>query len=284
MQPQHASSSNADQKSLDDFYVANAKREKAEKKQLQKFYQKTKDSERGIGKITVSAEYAETPPEAVLEKTTERQFDAKKSVAARAHTNERKQGASTGENERNFLAGEADTDNAGERFPAEQLRQNVRTRVTQELSRATLSRTVRSRMTQAQNWWLIGVAWTIYLFQLPFSIASAVGFGLWGTLGDFNNTWVGRVVGLFVDIAKFFKVEELSLAMWAISALLILGAFFSLFLYYILRGIQPLSSVVSTLLCFLLVFCSIYPFVNLFPWIVLWVVYVNLSALFSRRT
>jgi len=138
------------------------------------------------------------------------------------------------------------------------------------------------KLSSFRNWTGIGVIFTIYLWQLVFALISLVGFGAQALVSDFvNDSWFGKFVSFFIDIEKYFPGEYLGWGLWGAATFLAIGTFLGYLIYYQLIGISVFRSTVSTLITFTCFSLSLLPVSNLFPWLLIWVVYINITSLFS---
>jgi len=131
------------------------------------------------------------------------------------------------------------------------------------------------------RWGGIGVAFTAWTWQFICAAISLVGIGLWGSLDYFvNETFIGKAVNTVAkwvgfDFQKLFPVEYLALGFWALATLIGLCTFIGFMLWFYFTGVRMFRSTASTLLAALVFASFILPVSNLFPGILLWVIYVN---------
>ena len=134
------------------------------------------------------------------------------------------------------------------------------------------------------KWMGLGVVGTSYLWQLVFGLISLLIFVLHGEILNFqNNTVLGKVTSWFFDFGKIFSTEQIGLVVWGIAVLIVLITFLGFYLWYRLLGIKPFGTVISAFVTILALSLSLLPVTNLFPWLVLWVLYMNASSLFSNK-
>jgi hypothetical protein len=104
-----------------------------------------------------------------------------------------------------------------------------------------------------------------------------------------NTTTTGKVVSTVVgwigiDFQKLFPAEYLAMGFWALATTISVCTFIGFMLWFYLTGIHMFRTASSTLLAALVFASSILPVSNLFPSILLWVIYVNAmesASLFS---
>ncbi len=257
---------------------------------------------------TGEAYAADARPE-IARKTVGGHFERKESVTARAYNSD---GAA---NDERYLNDEAANDE--QYSPAHPGRRRGGSTVPESIEQAeraaALSESLRGRMQGGRarmgaapravaglkaakafaGWnvlWIVGVA---YLWQLLFAVISLIGFTIHGYILDVqSNSWWGRLTSVFVDFSKIIPGEMLGYAFYGINFILVMGLFICLVLWYYLgNGISVLSSTMSALITFACLALSIMPVTNLFPWLLLWVIYMELlktklavTSLFSTAT
>ena len=135
----------------------------------------------------------------------------------------------------------------------------------------------------------LGAAWTAYTLQALFGLISLIFFGAQGVFASFTEnvvvktvvTVVTKVIGLFADIQNFAPLQDLAFLFWGLSAMIALITFFAFLLLFTFTARDEIGGTPLALLATALTFaCSILPVANLFPWIVLWVIYVNAMAMY----
>jgi hypothetical protein len=136
------------------------------------------------------------------------------------------------------------------------------------------------------RWMAIDVAVVAYALQLIFALFSLVGFGAGGIVKSFlEDTTLGKIlnktVGLFVDLEKVFPVENLGYAFWALATLIAVSTFIGFLLWFYITGVRFFNTTISSLITILVFAFSILPVSNLFPAILFWVLYVNLTSTIS---
>jgi hypothetical protein len=141
------------------------------------------------------------------------------------------------------------------------------------------------------RWTGIGIAGTAYIWQFLFGMISLIGFGAKGYLDSLiKETVIGKivakVVGLFVDIEKLFPVEYLGLGFWGLATIIGLCTFLAFAIWFTLTGVRIFRSTMSTFITAVVFACCILPVANLFPAVLVWIIYTNMSAtydLFSSK-
>jgi hypothetical protein len=121
----------------------------------------------------------------------------------------------------------------------------------------------------------------VYIWQFILAILSLVGFGGQAIITGFlEETWVGKainfVVGFFIDLKNFIPFEYLAMAFWGIGCLLSFATVTALIIWFTLQGKSILHNTVSTLISFVCISLSILPVTNLFPWLILWALYIEI--------
>lgn len=124
---------------------------------------------------------------------------------------------------------------------------------------------------------LLGIALTIYVWQFVFAIISLVGYGIHAhVLYLRNQTIIGKVVGFFTEFQKWLPFENLGNAMWGLTTLLVFAEFVCFYIVFKVIGRNPMATSVSTLVTATSLALSMFPLTNIFPWLVLWVIYILL--------
>lgn len=135
----------------------------------------------------------------------------------------------------------------------------------------------------------LGAAWTAYTLQALFGLISLIFFGAQGVFESVTEnvvvkavvTAVTKVISLFADIQNFAPLQDLALLFWGLSALIAIITFFAFLIMFTFTAREEIGGTPLALLATALTFaCSILPVSNLFPWIVLWVIYVNAMAMY----
>jgi hypothetical protein len=125
----------------------------------------------------------------------------------------------------------------------------------------------------------LGIAGTAYLFQLLFAVGAILGFGAQGlALYTRHETTLGRFLGIVFEYQNYLPFEGLGYIFWGLGLLLSLAMFIGYLFFFLSLGITILQSsimVAITALCFTL---NIIPFFNIFPWLLIWVIYMSLFS------
>lgn len=127
--------------------------------------------------------------------------------------------------------------------------------------------------------WMVFCAVCIsYIFQLLFGLLSL----LVAVSGEIvSSSFLGSIADLFTDVSSGF--ESAGIGLWGISALIVFLTFICVWAWYRFSGFNPFETVMSMFITLVLLSMSLLPLMNLFPWLVLWVVYLNTSLLFIKR-
>ena len=133
------------------------------------------------------------------------------------------------------------------------------------------------------RWIGIGIAGTAYFWQFVFALISLIGFFAKGAISHIlNGTTIGKVVnkfvGFFFDIEKLFPIEYLAMAFWGLATIIALGTFFAFLLLFFFTGVKILRGPLSLLITAITFASCIIPVANLFPVVLLWIIYVNATA------
>lgn len=158
---------------------------------------------------------------------------------------------------------------------AEVLRQNIERKKKEAIIRK--KKTVPVIGTTAK-WMVFSAVCISYIFQLLFGLLSL----LVAVSGELvSSSFLGSIVDLFTDVSSGFKSAGIGL--WGISALIVFLTFICVWAWYRFLGFNPFETVMSMFITLVLLSMSLLPLMNLFPWLVLWVVYLNASLLFIKR-
>jgi len=131
------------------------------------------------------------------------------------------------------------------------------------------------------RWTGVGIAVTSYFWQFLAASASLVGIGIKGVVEyATKETFLGKIVSTVtgwvgLDLEKLFPAEYIAFGFWALATLIALFTFIAFMLWFYLTGVRVFRSTLSTFITSLCFALSILPVSNLFPWILLWVVYIN---------
>ena len=127
------------------------------------------------------------------------------------------------------------------------------------------------------KWFLISIASISYIFQMLFGLLSlAATYGANVISSNFFTSLIDKVV----DVSG--GLQSAGSGLWGMSALIVVLTFICFWAWYWFIGIDPFHSMMSMFLTLgALAFCLV-PGMNLFPWLVLWVIYINGASLFNR--
>jgi hypothetical protein len=134
------------------------------------------------------------------------------------------------------------------------------------------------------RWGGLAVAGTAWVWQFLCAAVSLVFLGMWGSIdalleSNFLGKSVKWVAGLFnVDLATAIPVDTFAMVFWALATLIALCTFIGFLLFFTFTGVRVFNSTISLFLASLVFALSIMPVSNLFPWIPLWVVYINVTS------
>jgi hypothetical protein len=244
-----------------------------------------RDAARGIGGVSVTQTDSSGYDMNTRTGPREREFVEKESVQARAYAKRGRRG----QEDANDFSESSLAEDIGESARHEAVEQ-IREAVTQTaIKRMAIKGTAATKLKKLSGfarWGGLGVVWTAYLWQLLFGVFSLIGFSLHAyTLYLKEDTLVGKVVGFvvgfFVDIEMYLPGVYLGIGFWGLSMLIAFGVFIGFLIWFYLTGIEVFHSVISTTVTMVAFSLSIIPIVNLFPWLPLWVMYMNTSSLFT---
>ena len=143
----------------------------------------------------------------------------------------------------------------------------------------------------------IGILTLAYSFQFPLAIISAVAFGIFAVyegyigsdsiLGSLLSLVGSGINGLSHAVLGFdilFPPQYIGLAFWILSSIINGFLFFAFYVWFRIFGVRPfLGGPLYFLFSVTLLFCSILPFINIFPCVIIWVSVINVTSLFSRK-
>lgn len=266
------------QKGADDlgaFYKKTKAREDTEKRKLEEFNKMNRDAARGIQnpRSQVSGGYSESVSPEILEKTVGEEYISRKSIESRTNKKTRQLQQLRGDDSQFSQEGNIDSPT-----PAEALRAQTLQRASQRLQAGLKGARLAKKLSVSTRWWLLGIMSTLFMWQFVFALASMVGFGLDALV---KESFIGKLVGLFVDIEKFFPAIYLGYGGWGISALIALSTFLMASLWYHFNNVHIFGSIITLSITLLCLSLSFLPISNLFPFLLLWVLYMNTKSLFS---
>ena len=134
------------------------------------------------------------------------------------------------------------------------------------------------------RWIGVGIAGASYMWQFAAAALSLVGIGMWGVVdtlinGNFFGRMLSKAAGWFnIDLQGLFPVEYLAMGFWALAAVIALCTFFGFLIWFYVTGVKVFDTPVTALVTALTFACSILPVANLFPWVLLWVIYMNVRT------
>jgi hypothetical protein len=157
----------------------------------------------------------------------------------------------------------------------------------QSLQKAHLQKKVATKIAQSSLGSIMGVtgAWSAYFFQFLFAAISLVFIGAKGVFESSTVLKLGaKFIGLFFDIQSLAPLEMMMMAFWGLSTIVAVGTFIAFLIWFVLTGEQFFETTRQKLMTALAFTFSILPVFNLFPWIPLWVLLVNVrSVLMSAK-
>jgi hypothetical protein len=134
------------------------------------------------------------------------------------------------------------------------------------------------------RWTGVGIAVTTWFWQFACAAISLVGIGAWATIEEIaTGSLLGRasnwILGIFgSSLQNLFPAEMIAFGFWGLASLIALCAFIGFLLWFYLTGAKVFDTPITALITALVFACSLIPVSNLFPWIPLWVIYINLRS------
>jgi hypothetical protein len=213
-------------------------------------------------------------------------FLEKQSISSKATTFDRTRKPSNDDTYREEVANDAIYQEQVQEAVMEEEEQVQRRRIVQIQQQSIQQR--QARMSVAgklkgasvfARWMGIGIAGTAYVWQFLFGAASLVGFGASGAIKSFlQDTTVGKIVGFFIDVEKFFPFEYIGYGFWGLATLVAVCTFLGFLLWFYVTGVRFFDTPVTALVTILAFAFSILPVSNLFPSILVWIIYINLTS------
>ncbi len=131
--------------------------------------------------------------------------------------------------------------------------------------------------------WTIVIAAKICFWQFVFALLSLIGFLMQAAVLTWKSeSFIGKVVGFFIDFDKFFPGQYIGYGFWGIALFVGLGGFIAFMLFFSLTGVKMVNSILSYFILALCIAATILPFSNLFPSLLIWVLYLNRPKLSSK--
>lgn len=123
--------------------------------------------------------------------------------------------------------------------------------------------------------WGVGAA---YMFQLPFAVFSFIAFIIHGKLLETRDTtWYGKLLGFVVDFPNKLPFELIGYLCLGVVIVITFAVFLSYIFYFDKRGISIVrSGGIAIFVTALFLGLSIFPGTNIFPFLLIWVIYMCL--------
>lgn len=195
-----------------------------------------------------------------------------------------------------------DNTTTDEAFREETL-QNTRN-ILRGVSKKASTSMVRRRISVFASGMSLGIAIYISIWMFFFGLFSMLSFAAetqtsvlidsatgeivkWATgseiLSQVAGTVVSNVVTLFglIDLSTLFPGETLGLTFWGLSSVFAMFGYLGFFLWYKILGVSAYETVGGALLVMFVIIFDFLPFINILPWMVLFVFYMNLRSYFK---
>lgn len=170
----------------------------------------------------------------------------------------------------------------------------------QKRSSGSQTKMTKSILSGFSRWMGLGVLIYICVIQFGFAVASAMLLGMaatyetgideLGTIGAIISSTleslqsiINGVSNLLIGTDIVFSLQSIALVFWLVSSLIVGLTFMSYYAWYRFMRIRPFSTAASFIVSTSCLFFSLMPFTNLFPWLLVWVLYINASTLFLRH-
>ncbi|QQR64720.1 hypothetical protein IPH92_04125 [Candidatus Kaiserbacteria bacterium] len=146
------------------------------------------------------------------------------------------------------------------------------------LKKLASEKTLLARTSIRSTLWYALIA---YVLQIFFAVGAMLGFGGHAVVLYLRHeTIVGRVFGVLIDFQNILPFEGLGYVFWGLGIVLSLALLIGYNLFFFFIGISVLRSSTMFLIMVVCFAFNIIPFINILPWLLLWVIYMSL---FSSR-
>ena len=126
---------------------------------------------------------------------------------------------------------------------------------------------------------VLGIALTAYVWQLLFAIGALLGFGIHAqVLYIRHETALGKLVGLIAEFQTWLPFEDIGYGFWGLGLIIIMVEFICFYAFFRFLGYNPMKTSISLCVTAVCLAFSIFPITNIFPWLVLWVIYISLFS------
>lgn len=123
--------------------------------------------------------------------------------------------------------------------------------------------------------WLYAVSIKICMWQFVFGAIAAVGFAMHALVAGWQEgSTLGKIVGFFVDVQKYFPGQYIGYGFWALALIVGLCGFIGFMIFFYLLQIDLMRTTLTTFVLAVCLALTILPFTNIFPWLLFWVWYV----------
>jgi hypothetical protein len=128
----------------------------------------------------------------------------------------------------------------------------------------------------------------IYIFQLLCGLFSLVGFGLHAYIetardGNLLEQAAYQIIDFVVNLEETAPAEAIGLIFWGMTTFYSVIIFILFQGWFQIIGINPFSTTISFIVTVVCLSLSLLPVTNLFPWMILWVLYMSISSVFHRE-
>jgi hypothetical protein len=129
---------------------------------------------------------------------------------------------------------------------------------------------------------MVTVAFFASFLMFVFCAISLAFLATGAVIDDFTqNTWTGWFFS-FIDWKDLLGVESLAMAFWGITLFIAFIGFAFHWAWFRVIGVNPMGSMASTLVTFACMGAAILIPTNIFFPLLVWVVYLELNAVFLR--
>lgn len=133
-------------------------------------------------------------------------------------------------------------------------------------------------------WIRISIAGTVYMWQFLFSIFAMFGYTGEGLVRYFQEeTTVGKALSWLVDLQKWFPGDVVGNLFTALNLIIVGGMFIIFICVYWLMKYRPFASMGMVFFTSVCLALSILPFVNILPYIIVWVTVMEIRGVYIRR-
>lgn len=129
-------------------------------------------------------------------------------------------------------------------------------------------------------WLSLSAAFLVYIFQFWLSVGALLAYGLEAVAHVVASVFSFLSFGLLGadTLTGSFPGDDIGLAFFVLSCIIVLSAFGVFYFLFRIRGINPNKTPGGFVTTMFAIILSVLPVTGLFPWLMLWIIYVRLHA------